>query len=90
MAFFQDLPFGKLTLICRNKAVSDGAVSFYLNRCVRVRVAKMPYGIMCNQYYRPEDHEHQARKSQLIKDATGELVLPHCFQVIIPKVTVLL
>ncbi|KAJ2917958.1 hypothetical protein MD484_g2425, partial [Candolleomyces efflorescens] len=58
-----------------NKAVSDGAVSFYLNRCVRVRVAKMPYGIMCNQYYYPEDHEHRARSSKLIKDATGELFM---------------
>jgi hypothetical protein len=86
-AFFQDPPLSKLTHICRNKAVSDGAVSFYLNRRVRGRVARMAYGIMGYRYYDPEDCEHHARRSQLIKDARGDLVLPHCFQVIIPKVS---
>ncbi|KAJ2928087.1 hypothetical protein H1R20_g9022, partial [Candolleomyces eurysporus] len=73
-----------------NKAVSDGAVSFYLNRFVRVRVAKMAYGTKCIWHYDPNDEEHQSRKSTMIVNAAGDKMIPGRFDTIISKVAELL
>ncbi|EFI28063.1 hypothetical protein CC1G_14089 [Coprinopsis cinerea okayama7 len=44
-----------------NKAVSDGAISFYLDHYVDKRVAKMTYGNFCHIPYNDHDPEHKRR-----------------------------
>lgn len=66
--------------------MSDGAVSFYLNRFVRVRVAKMAYGTKSTAIYQPDNEEHQRRKSKMRVDIAGDKLIPDYFAVIVPKV----
>ncbi|KAF9465198.1 hypothetical protein BDZ94DRAFT_415086 [Collybia nuda] len=81
-------PFG-LTF-CRpdshvNKAVADGAISFYLDHFVAARVSKFSYGINCNCTYNFLDKEHSARSSSILIGFDGTQRLPNCFDVILPK-----
>ena len=45
----------------RNKAVSDGAISFYLDHFVRTRVSKVTYGVFFSPEYDPSDPDHRSR-----------------------------
>ncbi|KAI6139333.1 hypothetical protein BKA82DRAFT_3988626 [Pisolithus tinctorius] len=44
-----------------NKAVADGAVSYYLDRLVSTRAARFTYGIPCDHTYISYDPEHASR-----------------------------
>ncbi|KAG5718638.1 hypothetical protein E4T56_gene16515 [Termitomyces sp. T112] len=69
-----------------NKAVADGAVSFYLDHSVSVRVSRYIYGTKCCIRYDVNDLEHLARSSSAFLDATeGQLYLPNAFDVILDK-----
>ena len=71
----------------RNKAVSDGAISFYLDHYVRTRVAKVTYGAIVHEVYNPLDREHGRRAYTVYTDDTdGSLRIPGCFRAILPKV----
>ncbi|KAJ7263612.1 hypothetical protein B0H12DRAFT_1103171 [Mycena haematopus] len=70
-----------------NKAVADGAVSFYLDHVVSVRVSKHTYGIECNTAYKFNDVEHLARRTSVFLDAAGDKALPNKFSVILHKNT---
>lgn len=70
----------------RNKAVADGAVSFYLDHFVRARVSKFSYGINCNGNYDASDNEHRKRSSSIYVGLDGQQRIPNCFDVILPKV----
>ncbi|KDQ52423.1 hypothetical protein JAAARDRAFT_483334 [Jaapia argillacea MUCL 33604] len=70
-----------------NKAVADGALSFYLDHFVSTRVAKTAYGTSCNRIYRPDDPTHLARYPQSFVDAEGWLLLPNGFTAILSKGT---
>ncbi|KAK7472172.1 hypothetical protein VKT23_000294 [Stygiomarasmius scandens] len=53
--------------ICRpqsylNKAVADGAASFYLDHFVNSRVARWHYGVGMNKYYDANNAEHRKRE----------------------------
>ncbi len=72
----------------RNKAVSDGAISFYLDHFVRTRVSKFAYGTFCDTLYRPEEHDHRVRVSTLYTDFAGTKRIPDNFDIILPKVLV--
>lgn len=52
-----------------NKAVADGAVSFYLDHFVTTRVSKFAYGVTCSTEYNPADVEHSSRASSVRFDA---------------------
>ena len=71
----------------RNKAVADGAVSFYLDRCVAVRIATSTFGIECLTSFNEEDPEHIARSDKAIIRPSGRVVLPDYFDVILKKVS---
>ncbi|KAJ6458048.1 hypothetical protein C8R47DRAFT_1246793 [Mycena vitilis] len=68
-----------------NKAVADGAVSFYLDRYVSVRISKHTYGIECLVVYAHNNGEHRARSNTTRKDESGDLVVPRCFSCILKK-----
>ncbi|KDQ52422.1 hypothetical protein JAAARDRAFT_483339 [Jaapia argillacea MUCL 33604] len=70
-----------------NKAVADGALSFYLDHFVSARVARMAYGSPCNALYDSSDTEHVSRASQIYVDYAGYDRLRHGFSLILPKGT---
>jgi hypothetical protein len=70
----------------RNKAVADGAVSFYLDHFVGVRVSKHPYGIETNIRYVPSNIEHVRRMAQSYMSVSGEKRLDGRFSTILAKV----
>lgn len=69
-----------------NKAVSDGAVSFYLDHFVRTRVAKFTYGQFCTLKYDPSNPDHVRRSANSFVSYAGEQRLPGYFDVILQKV----
>ncbi|KAF8152735.1 hypothetical protein BJ912DRAFT_1115639 [Pholiota molesta] len=70
-----------------NKAVSDGAVSFYLDHFVRARVAKFTYGTVCSVPYDPNDAAHIRRAETKFVSPSGETRIPGAFCVILAKNT---
>ncbi|KAG6334775.1 hypothetical protein ID866_4308 [Astraeus odoratus] len=69
-----------------NKAVADGAVSFYLDRLVSGRAARFTYGTGCNVMYNQYDSEHASRRSSAFEGFDG-LELPYGFEPILTKGT---
>ena len=72
----------------RNKAVADGAISFYLDHSVSVRVSRFAYGTECNTPYRREDPEHKSRSKRIFQGLDGVQRLSDYFSIILPKVCV--
>ncbi|KAG5351000.1 hypothetical protein C0989_008363 [Termitomyces sp. Mn162] len=68
-----------------NKAVAEGAISFYLDHFVAVRIAKYSYGVECTVLYEEHNREHRARSSRLYTSLTGLQRLPGYFDAILRK-----
>ncbi|KAJ7617593.1 hypothetical protein DFH06DRAFT_1274125 [Mycena polygramma] len=68
-----------------NKAVADGAVSFYIDHHVSVRVARFTYGLQVIQVYDQGNSEHTARFEKAFKCATGQVIVPGTFNPILKK-----
>jgi hypothetical protein len=69
-----------------NKAVADGAVSFYLNNFVSTRIARKTYGIIRRVFYDASNAEHKKRENKVIKSYCGSL-LDNSWDAIIKKGT---
>lgn len=79
------MPFLETSIIrYRNKAVADGAVSFYLDHFVSARISKHTHGIEIYAYYDAGDAEHRARTTSV--DAAGLLLVSGRFSDILNKV----
>ena len=70
----------------RNKAVSDGAISFYLDHFVRTRVSKFTFGTICNILYDPNDPDHRLRSHKVFTAASRDKRISGYFDIILPKV----
>jgi len=70
-----------------NKAVSDGAISFYLDHFVRSRVSKVTYGSFWSIPYDSQDAEHRARSGDLVTFTSGRVMVNNSFIAILPKNT---
>jgi len=70
----------------RNKAVSDGAISFYLDNYVRSRIAKVTYGLRLKRTYDVSNPEHVKRGSKVYTGVDGSLRLADGFDPILSKV----
>jgi len=70
----------------RNKAVADGAVSYYIDHFVTNRVAKYSYGTDADLPYDPSDTEHTSRPRSIYTDLTGRKKIRGSFDVVLPKV----
>ncbi|KAJ6605464.1 hypothetical protein DFH09DRAFT_204052 [Mycena vulgaris] len=68
-----------------NKAVADGAVSFYLDRFVSARISKYTYGIEVSNSYQATNAEHRTRSMHVITDAAGDLIVTEGFSAIMHK-----
>ena len=68
--------------------MSDGALSFFLDRFVRSRVSRVTYGTTMNHRYLPNNDDHRKRFSATYVDPnTGERAIRGAFDVILPKVS---
>ena len=74
----------------RNKAVSDGAISFYLDHFVRTRVSKVTYGAFVTTEYDASAPEHRSRSHSVFASVSGEKRIPGFFDIILPKVSFLI
>ncbi|EIW80583.1 hypothetical protein CONPUDRAFT_166074 [Coniophora puteana RWD-64-598 SS2] len=70
-----------------NKAVADGAISFYIDHLVATRAARFFYGKSANVLYNKRDHEHRLRRHKKYTSLDGTNVLPDCFWIILSKGT---
>ncbi|KIL64018.1 hypothetical protein M378DRAFT_642370 [Amanita muscaria Koide BX008] len=70
-----------------NKAVADGAVSYYVDRYVSARIAKYSYGVNVNIPFDPADPGHVRRKSTKFTDSDGKDRIPGIFSTILEKGT---
>ncbi|KAJ7773387.1 hypothetical protein B0H16DRAFT_1766560 [Mycena metata] len=66
-----------------SKAVCDGAVGFYVDHHVSVRMSKAFYGVEFLRTFDPEDPEHVARESTLTELPSGPRLLPDAFDCIL-------
>ncbi|KAF8805121.1 hypothetical protein BYT27DRAFT_7105301 [Phlegmacium glaucopus] len=70
-----------------NKAVSDGAISFYLDHLVRTRVSKVTYGNFCHTVYDATAKDHRARSHKVYTSVSGDKRISDFFSIILPKNT---
>ncbi|KAF8802608.1 hypothetical protein BYT27DRAFT_7196548 [Phlegmacium glaucopus] len=70
-----------------NKAVADGAVSFYIDHFVSARVSKFAYGINTYHRYNAYNPEHQRRQNTTFMTAEGYLGISGIFNDILPQNT---
>ncbi|KAL0574098.1 hypothetical protein V5O48_007857 [Marasmius crinis-equi] len=70
-----------------NKAVTDGAISFYLDRMVSARVARFTYGLECSTAFNPHDPDHKERSHTVFTSAAGDQRLAGKFDVILYRGT---
>lgn len=71
----------------RNKAVADGAVSYYVDHFVAARISRHTFGKSCYVKYDPTDSEHLQRSSTVFVDDDGnEECIPNVFAPVLEKV----
>ncbi|KAF6743411.1 hypothetical protein DFP72DRAFT_933565 [Ephemerocybe angulata] len=70
-----------------NKAVADGAISFYLDHRVGSRMSRFTFGVNCHVPYNPSDEDHRVRSITSWLSPSGARRLPGYFSVILPKNT---
>ncbi|KIL55234.1 hypothetical protein M378DRAFT_134237 [Amanita muscaria Koide BX008] len=63
----------------RRKEVADGAVSWYLDRCVSARVARYSYGVAVDLEFDPSNPEHACRESTKFTYVNGKSFIPGGF-----------
>ncbi|PBK86333.1 hypothetical protein ARMGADRAFT_1086505 [Armillaria gallica] len=68
-----------------NKAVADGAVSFYLDHAVTARVSPFNYGVTVCTAFDGLDTEHVSRRTQMFVDPSGVRRLAGQYDVILAK-----
>jgi len=70
-----------------NKAVAEGAVSFYIDHLVSSRSARFTYGVEVSVDYDDDDREHRVRKHRAYLDPSRTRILAHGFNAILKKGT---
>ncbi|TFK21935.1 hypothetical protein FA15DRAFT_597024 [Coprinopsis marcescibilis] len=70
-----------------NKAVADGAVSFYLSHMVTARISRYHYGTFRNVEYKPGLLEHDSRIGDLLIRPSGRKLVPNSFSIMLAKGT---
>ncbi|VDB90865.1 unnamed protein product [Peniophora sp. CBMAI 1063] len=70
-----------------NKAVAEGAISFYVDHHVSARVARWTYGTAIKVPYDPSIPSHAQRTHRVYKDATGTYMLENAFYPLIQRGT---
>ena len=76
----------KTKLFFRNKAVADGAISYYVDHFVQTRVSKLTYGSRVSVDYDPNNPEHQKRPIST-SEISGDKLIKGVFWVILSGVS---
>ena len=76
----------ELTIHISNKAVADGAVSFYIDHFVSARVSKFAYGVEVYHKFDASNTEHERRNNTTFMTPEGYLGIDGIFSVILPQV----
>lgn len=74
-------------IVYRSKAVSDGAISFYIDHFVNTRVSKITYGSRGSIDYNPNNPEHVKRQHNAYVAVSGEKRINDVFYVILATVS---
>ncbi|KAG1799634.1 hypothetical protein EV424DRAFT_1332401 [Suillus variegatus] len=87
-AYFQSLniSFSRPDSHC-NQIVANGAVSYFIDHLVSIRVARFTYGTESIALFNPSDMEHRARQKGVFRSVSGFLALPRAFVSILTKGT---
>ena len=80
------LPLGTHDNRYRDKAVSDGAVSFHLKSQVVSRVSRHAYGVLYDRPYNEKDPDHLRWEHTTCIGQSGNRLITDVFTVLIPKV----
>lgn len=75
-----------LILSSSQKSVALGALSFYMDHFVSVRMMRFAYGTNCVIEYDPQDPEHVKRRAKAYTRPSGRKVIPNNFKMILAKV----
>ena len=75
-----------LILQFRNKAVSDGAISYHLDHFVNTRISTLTYGNVCHIPFNEHDAEHRNRMNAVFQGISGGRRIGGFYDVILPKV----
>ncbi|KAH6910162.1 hypothetical protein BKA70DRAFT_1272313 [Coprinopsis sp. MPI-PUGE-AT-0042] len=70
-----------------NKAVSDGAVAYYVSHMVTARIARYSYGTFRNVEFKPDFKSHKQREGKLLVRASGRRMVPNKWEVMLAKGT---
>ncbi|KAF9478439.1 hypothetical protein BDN70DRAFT_933391 [Pholiota conissans] len=70
-----------------DKAVSDGAISFYLDHIMRTRISKVTYGTFRAIPYDPCNSDHLHRRMEAYVSPSGIMLIDGFFSIILPKNT---
>jgi len=70
-----------------NKAVADGAITFYLDHVVSVRVARWTYGTEYSMFYDPSNPQHTTRSGTVFTYPSGRKYVPKAFSAMLAKGT---
>ncbi|PPQ98997.1 hypothetical protein CVT24_003479 [Panaeolus cyanescens] len=70
-----------------NKAVANGAISFYLDHLVSARIAKFHYGTPACVAFRPNDPDHEVRSKDVFVGVSGRKWIKGLFSCILAKDT---
>ena len=73
-------------LFFSNKAVADGAISYYVDHFVQTRVSRLTYGSRIQLDYDPNNPEHQKRPIFTSK-ISGDKLIDNGFSVILSGVS---
>ena len=71
----------------RNKAISDAAISFYLDHLVSTRVSKFTYGSFIHIAYASSNPDHQYRSRNAFTSVPRARRVRGSFSIILPKVS---
>ena len=66
--------------------MKDGAIFFYLEHYVGIRISKVTYGNFCHIPFDSNNPEHQLRMKNVFISASGDRRISDSFDVILPKV----
>lgn len=72
----------------RNKAVAEGAASFFLEKFVSTRIAKLTYGTEVCVDFDASNPDHRLRRGRITMQPSGRKVIPEAFSVLLPKVCI--
>ncbi|EKM51017.1 uncharacterized protein PHACADRAFT_32060 [Phanerochaete carnosa HHB-10118-sp] len=70
-----------------NKAVAEGAVSFFLTHSIAARMSRLTYGTKCVTRYDPNDIEHIRRHHRIFTRPSGNQIVPDVFRALLTKGT---